>query len=273
MYWARSGSPGIRTVVGEVARSGVDVLGGHGAARGASDSAHRSWTVCRLRAPQRLRGPRVAFCDSAGLAMPIIAASIVARSPRATSQTRHTGRRILARATRSSFAPVAHASRGPLLQSPHWRACTGRRYAQDRQLEEIIVTAHRRAENVQEVPLSVPPLSGEQLDTLFEGGDDIRALATRVPACTPSRRTDGSRRASTSAASATPTSTWPLRSPCRSSSTTSCSRTSSSRASRCSTSNRVEVLRGPQGSLFGRNTPAGIVKFDTETDRQTSTRR
>ena len=26
---------------------------------------------------------------------------------------------------------------------------------------------------------------------------------------------------------------------------------------------QVEVLRGPQGSLFGRNTTAGIVKFDT----------
>ena len=26
---------------------------------------------------------------------------------------------------------------------------------------------------------------------------------------------------------------------------------------------RVEVLRGPQGSLFGRNTPAGVVKFDS----------
>ena len=27
---------------------------------------------------------------------------------------------------------------------------------------------------------------------------------------------------------------------------------------------QVEVLRGPQGSLFGRNTTAGIIKFDTD---------
>lgn len=33
---------------------------------------------------------------------------------------------------------------------------------------------------------------------------------------------------------------------------------------------RIEVLRGPQGTLFGRNTPAGIVKFDSRKPSQES---
>src|SRR5262249_17223767 len=31
---------------------------------------------------------------------------------------------------------------------------------------------------------------------------------------------------------------------------------------------QVEVLRGPQGTLFGRNTPAGVVKFDSKKPTQ-----
>ena len=32
---------------------------------------------------------------------------------------------------------------------------------------------------------------------------------------------------------------------------------------------RIEVLRGPQGTLFGRNTPAGTVKFESARPTQT----
>jgi iron complex outermembrane receptor protein len=31
---------------------------------------------------------------------------------------------------------------------------------------------------------------------------------------------------------------------------------------------RTELLRGPQGTLFGRNTPAGVVKFDSRRPTQ-----
>ena len=60
-------------------------------------------------------------------------------------------------------------------------------YAQDNEaysdgvLEEVIVTATKRAESIQDVPLSIATLSGEDLQTMFAGGEDVLALAGRVP--------------------------------------------------------------------------------------------
>ena len=48
-------------------------------------------------------------------------------------------------------------------------------------LEEIVVTATRREESLQDVPISVATMSGERLNSLFTGGEDILALANRVP--------------------------------------------------------------------------------------------
>jgi iron complex outermembrane receptor protein len=130
-------------------------------------------------------------------------------------------------------------------------------------LEELIVTAQRRSENIQDVPISVSAVEGEQLAALFEGGEDIRALATRVPSLyaessngrlAPRFYIRGLGNSDFDLAASQPVSiivdevvlenvvlkSFPL-----------------------FDIERVEVLRGPQGTLFGRNTPAGIVKFDT----------
>ena len=135
--------------------------------------------------------------------------------------------------------------------------------AQGLQLEEIIVTAQRREENMQEVPISVSAMRGERLTALFEGGEDIRAIATRLPnvyAESSNGRiaprfymrglgnTDFDLAASQSVSiifddvvqENVILKSFPL-----------------------FDVERVEVLRGPQGTLFGRNTPAGIIKFDS----------
>ena len=89
-------------------------------------------------------------------------------------------------------------------------------------LGEVVVTAERRSENIQRVPVSVAVVSGEDLRTFQTGGEDALALAGRVPACMRRRRPAASSRASTSAGWATSTSTSARRSRCRSSRTTWC---------------------------------------------------
>jgi iron complex outermembrane receptor protein len=135
-------------------------------------------------------------------------------------------------------------------------------------LGEIIVTAQRRSENIQDVPLSVSALEGERLAAMFEGGGDIQMLAARVPSLyaessngrlAPRFYIRGLGNSDFDLAASQPVSiivdevvlenvilkSFPL-----------------------FDIERVEVLRGPQGTLFGRNTPAGIVKFDTRKPAQ-----
>jgi iron complex outermembrane receptor protein len=46
---------------------------------------------------------------------------------------------------------------------------------------EIVVTAQRRAENLQDVPLSVATVDDETLAAINSGGSDVRGLSGRVP--------------------------------------------------------------------------------------------
>jgi iron complex outermembrane receptor protein len=130
-------------------------------------------------------------------------------------------------------------------------------------LEEIRVTAQRREERLEDVPISVSTMAGDRLASILEGGEDIRALAGRIPGLNaessngrvaPRFYLRGLGNTDFDLAASQPVSiimdevvmenvilkSFPL-----------------------FDVERVEVLRGPQGTLFGRNTPAGIIKFDT----------
>ena len=57
-------------------------------------------------------------------------------------------------------------------------------------LEEVVVTARRRSENLQDVPIAVTAISGDAL--AIKGASDITELAQSVPSVTlePSRATN-----------------------------------------------------------------------------------
>ena len=142
-------------------------------------------------------------------------------------------------------------------------------YAQDESaqdsatLGEIVVTAQRREENLQDVPLSVTAVSGDQLGAITAGGVDIRGISGRVPSLLvessfgrtfPRFYIRGLGNTDFDFNASQPVSLVyddvVLENPIL-------------KGFPIFDIERVEVLRGPQGTLFGRNTPAGIVKFDS----------
>lgn len=130
-------------------------------------------------------------------------------------------------------------------------------------LEEIIVTSQRREERLEDVPISVSTMSGERLTSIFEGGEDVRGLAGRIPGLN----------AESSNGRVAPR--FYIRGLGNTDFDLNASQPVSIVMDEVVMENvilksfplfdleRVEVLRGPQGTLFGRNTPAGIVKFDS----------
>ncbi|OYU15273.1 MAG: TonB-dependent receptor [Alphaproteobacteria bacterium PA4] len=135
--------------------------------------------------------------------------------------------------------------------------------ADDAALSEIVVTASRRSEAARDVPVAVSVISGEKLDAINSSGLDIRFLSARVPSLNvessfgrtfPRFYIRGLGNPDFDPNAAQPVSVVyddvALESPMLKS------------APIFDVAN-VQVLRGPQGTLFGRNTPAGVVKIDS----------
>lgn len=128
-------------------------------------------------------------------------------------------------------------------------------------LDEIIVTATKRAENQQQVPVSVGTISDDKLNSVMSGGVDLLALSAQVPSLY---------------AESTFARTFP-RFYIRGLGNSDFDLNSTQpvglvidevvqenpllRGFPIFDTERVEVLRGPQGTLFGRNTPAGTISF------------
>ena len=131
-------------------------------------------------------------------------------------------------------------------------------------LQEVVVTAQRRAENIKDVPVSVTSLRGEKLDVIMSGGDDIRVLAGKVPSLNiessngrtfPRFYIRGYGNTDFSAFASQPVSLIY---------DDVVQEAPSLKGFPVFDVANVEVLRGPQGTLFGRNTPAGVVKIESE---------
>lgn len=131
------------------------------------------------------------------------------------------------------------------------------------QLEEITVTAQKRSQDIREIPFGISTLDDEKLEEILAGGVDVLALASRSPSLyvessngrlAPRFYIRGIGNVDFDLNASQPISFVldgvVLENP-------------TAKSFPLFDIERVEVLRGPQGTLFGRNTTAGIVKFDS----------
>jgi iron complex outermembrane receptor protein len=136
--------------------------------------------------------------------------------------------------------------------------------ADENGFEEIIVTAQKRGENLQRIPLAISAIPAAKLDLI--GVTDVKDLSALAPNLSISGGT-------TNAAAAVitirgiPTAadeTQGYDSPIGLYLDGVYLARSSAASFEVAEIERVEVLRGPQGTLFGRNTTGGAVNFITK---------
>ncbi len=138
-------------------------------------------------------------------------------------------------------------------------AMAGAAWAQ--QVETVTVTAQRYAQDLQDVPMSVATLDNEHIQAIFESGQDIKAIANALPnvyaessngRVAPRFYVRGLGNTDFDLAASQPVSIIM---------DDVVMENVILKSSPLYDIADVEVDRGPQGTLFGRNTTAGIIKF------------
>ncbi len=152
----------------------------------------------------------------------------------------------------SSFAAISLASPAFAQDTPPVAATAGR--------DVIVVTAQRREESVEDVPMAIQVFSGDDLETLRVS--DVKDLSAVAPSFTVSQSYQG-------------VPIYTLRGIGFNTINISSTSTVGSYVDEVAYAypfmlngpmfdlQRVEVLKGPQGTLYGRNTTAGLVDFIT----------
>jgi iron complex outermembrane receptor protein len=131
-------------------------------------------------------------------------------------------------------------------------------------LDEIVVTANKRSENLQQAPLAISAVSAEQLE--LRGLSEIKDLSAIAPNVSI---LGGSSNATAAVVSirgipSAADETQGFDSPIGLYLDGVFLARSSAASFEVADIERVEVLRGPQGTLFGRNTTGGAINFITK---------
>ncbi len=135
-------------------------------------------------------------------------------------------------------------------------------------IEVIEVTARKRTENVKDVPISVSALTPKKLEVLGSSGMDVRSLSAKVPSLLiessfgrtfPRFYIRGLGNTDFDLLASQPVSLIYDDVVLENALT---------KGMPMFDIERVEVLRGPQGTLFGRNTTAGIIKVKSKKPTQ-----